>query len=95
MKKEMALPRYYGLVRLVAQIGAVLGCLAGVVVMFISFAAFQFGFIAGISAMFNGVVIIILSLAGLGISYCFLAIVKAQIDTRNAIIKYISLKQET
>lgn len=94
MEREMTLPRYYELVRFVAQLGAVLGCMAGIVAILGSLAAFQLGFMAGMTAIFGGVITIILSLAGLGIAYCFLALVKAQIETRNAIVKYTLFRQE-
>lgn len=90
MENEMPLPRYYGLVRLVAQIGAALGCLAGLMQIVSSFSAFKFGFMAGASVLFSGVLTIIGALAVLGVAYCFLAIVKAQIESRNAIVSYIS-----
>lgn len=93
MENEMSLPKYYDLVKLVAQIGAVLGCIAGAVAILGGFGAFSYGFMAGMTAIFGGVVTILLSLAGLGATYCFLAIVKAQIDSRNAIISYTASKQ--
>lgn len=52
-------------------------------------AAFQWGFMAGVTATGSGVITIIGSLAALGITYSFLAIVKAQIDTRNAVVAYL------
>jgi len=58
----------------------------GVVTILVGLAAFKFGFIAGITALSGGMYIILASLAGLGVSYGFLAIVKAQIDSRNALI---------
>jgi hypothetical protein len=93
MENEMQLPKYYELVRIVAQVGAVLGCLAGVITIFGGLAAFRYGFMTGMTAIFGGVVTIVLSLAGLGVTYCFLAMVKAQIEARNAIVKYTLQKQ--
>lgn len=93
MDNEMKLPKYYDLVRLVAQVGAVLGCVAGAVALLGSFGAFSYGFMAGMTAIFGGVVTIVLSLAALGATYCFLAIVEAQVDSRNAIINYVESKQ--
>ena len=66
---------------------------SGVVSTLTGFAVFAYGFMAGMTAIFSGVVIIILSLASLGVTYCFLAIVKVQIDSRNAIVKYTTSKQ--
>ncbi len=89
----MEMPKYAGLVRVLAQIGAALGCLLGGLIIFGGLAAFRFGLLAGFSAILGGFWYILGSLAGLGIVYCFLAIVKAQIDTRNAVINYISHTQ--
>lgn len=86
----MELPKYFGLVRILAQLGALIGCIAGIVVIFGGFAAFKIGVWYGITAISGGVITILASLAGLGVAYCFLAIVQAQIDTRNAVVDYIS-----
>lgn len=88
MERNMALPKYYDLVRLVAQIGAVLGCIAGAAGVIGGLGAFKYGFITGMTASFTGVITIVLSLAGLGVTYCFLSVVKAQIESRNAIVQY-------
>lgn len=88
----MDLPKYFGLVRIIAQLGALIGCIAGVVAVFGGFAAFRIGFIFGMTAISGGMFTILGSLAGLGVAYCFLAIVEAQIDTRNAIVNYIDGK---
>ena len=93
-ENEMALPKYYNLVRIVAQIGAVLGCISGAVVAFGGLPALKYGFMAGMTIIFWGVIIIVLSLAGLGVTYCFLATVKAQIESRNAIISYTKYRKE-
>ncbi len=84
---DMALPQFYDLVRITSQIGAALGCIAGV---FYVFGGFKFGFMGGLISIFSGIFMVIFSLTGLGVAYCFLAIVKAQIESRNAIIKYTS-----
>lgn len=86
----MEMPRYSGLVRILAQIGTALGCLIGAVIIYGGLAAFQFGLFAGLSAILGGIWYILVSLGALGIVYCFLAIVEAQIDTRNAVIDYIA-----
>lgn len=88
MERTMEMPKYYDLVRLVAQIGAVLGCLSGAFAILTGLSAFNYGVAMGFTAIFGGLVTIVLSLAGLGITYCFLAMVKAQIESRNAIIQY-------
>ncbi|MGR5166339.1 hypothetical protein ACPV5L_03925 [Vibrio astriarenae] len=88
MKNNMDLPQYYGLVKFVAQVGASLGCISGSVAILGGLGMFNFGFMAGITAISGGVLTIIISLAGLGVTFCFLAMVKAQIDTRNAIISF-------
>ncbi|MGV6816858.1 MAG: hypothetical protein ACWA44_06260 [Thiotrichales bacterium] len=90
MEKEMQMPQYYGLVKTVAQVGAVLGVIAGIVAVLGGFAAFQYGAVAGVTAIFGGVVTIVMSIVGLGVMYCFLAIVRAQVETRNAVVKYTS-----
>ena len=85
----MEMPKYSELVRVIAQIGAVIGCVLGAVVTAGGLASFQFGFLVGLSAVSGGLYMIFGSLAGLGVIYCFLAMVQAQIETRNAVIGYI------
>ena len=55
----MDMPPLYGLIRLVAQIGAVLGCIAGVLATLGGLAAFQWGVMAGVTATSSGVFTII------------------------------------
>lgn len=86
----MEMPKYSDLVRIIAQIGAVIGCIIGAITVLGGFAAFQYGFKAGFMAIAGGVYIIAASLAGLGIAYLFLALVQAQIDTRNAVVDYLN-----
>jgi len=89
----MALPRFYGLVRVVFQIIAVLGCLGGALVILDFFNRSGGRSIERlISTSAPGILGIVLSLMLLGLAYCFLAMVKAQIDSRNAIVSYTSLK---
>ena len=95
MNNTMELPKYFSLVRLVAQIGAILGCIGGAVTILVGLGAFSYGFMAGMSSIFSGVVIVVLSLAGLGMTYCFLAIVQAQVESRNAIIAYTNGKGDS
>lgn len=85
----MELPKYFGLVRIIAQLGALIGCIAGIVAIVGGFAAFKLGIWFGITTISGGVFMLLGSLAGLGVAYCFLTIVEAQVDTRNAIIEYI------
>jgi hypothetical protein len=94
-KKSMDLPNYYALVKIIAEIGAVLGCLSGGAVILASLSVFKYGIIAGFTAAYSGIITIIMSLVGLGLTYCLLASVKAQIDTRNAIIQYLDGKDKT
>ncbi len=88
VEKEMEFPKYYDLVRLVAQIGAVIGIITGVVMSFGGIAAFKYGLLIGMTVIIQGLATILVSIAGLGITYCFLAIVRAQIESRNAIVQY-------
>ena len=85
----MEMPKYSDLVRIIAQIGAVIGCIAGAIVTFAGLASFKFGFMVGLSGISGGLYLIFGSLAGLGVAYCFLALVQAQIETRNAVVEYI------
>ena len=85
----MEMPKYSELVRIIAQIGAVIGCIVGAIVTFASFASFKFGFLAGLSGISGGLYLILGSLAGLGMVYLFLSLVQAQIETRNAVVEYI------
>lgn len=82
----MQLPPFYNLVRITAQIGAAIGCILGTITILGAFTAFNFGLVAGITAISGGIYIILASLTGLGVAYGFLAIVKAQIDCRNALV---------
>ena len=91
---DMKMPKYSGLIRVIAEVVARLGCLIGAIMIFVSFKAFDYGFMAGITAISSGIITIISSLAVLGFTYCFLAIVKAQIDSRNAIVNYIASKDK-
>jgi hypothetical protein len=84
----MEMPKYSNLVRIVAQIGATVGCLVGTVTILGGLAAFRIGILMGISAISGGVYLVVASLAGLGIVHCFLAMVQAQIETRNAVVAY-------
>ena len=84
----MVMPKFASLAKLVSQVGACFGCFLGLVIIIAGLGSFQFGILAGIAAIGWGVASIVISLAGLGWTYCFLAIVKAQIDTRNAVIEY-------
>ncbi|MDA3870136.1 MAG: hypothetical protein PF589_09395 [Gammaproteobacteria bacterium] len=84
VEREMALPAYYGFVRAAAAIGAFVGVLIGLVTM-----------VGGggiIALIITGFMWMLFSLAGYGIVLGFLAIVRAQIETRNAIIEYIRSK---
>ena len=90
MAVNMELPKYYELVRIVAQIGAVLGCLSGLFIIFNSLSAFDYNAVTAFTGIFGGAFTIIVSLASLGIIYCFLTIVQAQVESRNAILNYTS-----
>ena len=85
----MEMPKLFSLVRIIAQIGAVIGCVIGVIVTFGGLASFKFGFVMGLTATSGGLYMIFGSLAALGMIYCFLAMVQAQIDTRNAVVDFI------
>jgi hypothetical protein len=85
----MEMPKYSELVRIVAQIGAVIGCIVGAIVTVGSLASFKFGFMVGLTGISTGLYMIFGSLAGLGFVYCFLSLVQAQIETRNAVVEYI------
>ena len=86
---KVEMPKYSELVRIIAQIGAVIGCIAGAIVTVMALAGFRYGFMVGLSGISGGLYLIFGSLAGLGVVYCFLALVQAQIETRNAVIEYI------
>lgn len=91
MYTKMEMPKYSFLVKIVAQIGALIGVIFGVISCVASIAAFKFGALAGLSAIGYGILTIIGSLASLGIVYCFLSLVEAQIDTRNAILSNFNI----
>lgn len=90
--QEMELPKFYGLIKLVSIIGAIIGCISGGVMILGSMTAFKWGVMQGIAAMSSGVIIIASTLVGLGLILCFLSIVQAQIDTRNMTLQLLSKK---
>jgi len=83
---EMKLPPLYNFVRIAAQIVTALGCITGLVTLYPALSMFRFSFMMGMSVAVMGIFYIVGSLTGLGLIYGFLAIVKAQIDTRNATV---------
>jgi hypothetical protein len=83
------MPKYSELVRILAQIGAVIGCIVGAIATVLALGGFKYGFMVGLSGIAGGLYLIFGSLAALGVVYCFLALVQAQIDTRNAVVEYI------
>lgn len=91
MDDQMSLPPFYSVVRITAQIGAVLGCITGTIEIAGGLSAFQLGWLAGLTALSVGVYTILLSLAALGVAYGFLAIVEAQVDSRNALFDLADL----
>lgn len=94
MQQYMKLPPYYNLVLIVAKIAAAIGCIMGILTIFAALAAFNYGLLAGLTAIAGGIYIILASLGGLGVAYGFLAIVKAQIDSRNALVMGTKLNEE-
>jgi hypothetical protein len=86
----MDLPQYFNLARLAAQISALLGGIYGMVALFSALKMFRLGFWMGLLSVAQAVWIIVLSLASLGLVYAFLALVQAQIETRNAVVDYIN-----
>lgn len=82
------MPKYASLIRVIAQSGAAIGCLVGTVTILGGLAVFRFGLLMGLSAISSGIYLVVASLAGLGMVLCFLAMVQAQIDTRNAIVAF-------
>ena len=98
----MEMPKYSGLLRVLAQLGAVIGCIMGTIGLVGGLAAgfklglaagFKLGWAFGFASASGGLYLILGSLAGLGVTYCFLAMVQAQIETRNALISYIKSKK--
>ena len=84
---HMARPKFFYLVKNISILGAVLGCITGSLIIIGSLDAFNWDFMAGIAAISGGVAIVLSSLVGLGLVFCFLAIVEAQIDTRNIVAR--------
>ena len=68
-----------------------IGCIVGAMVTVAALASFKYGFLVGLSGISGGLYLIFGSLAALGMVYCFLSLVQAQIDTRNAVIEYIDV----
>ncbi len=81
LEKKMAMPFFYNLVSVAGGIGAFVGVVLGAITIYGSNAAGYF--------VITGMLYILFSLAGYGVLLGFLAIVKAQIETRNMIADYI------
>lgn len=88
----MEMPKLYDFVELIATITCVIGCIAGIIGMIGGLTAFDYSFAAGFAAISGGIYLVLGSLFGLGITYSFLAIVQAQVETRNALINYVESK---
>jgi hypothetical protein len=85
---SMALPQYFCLTGIIAHVGAVIGALYGVVIIFGHFSTFgHVGVLSSLLVVFQGMIISLISLASMGVVNCFLAITKAQIEHRNMHIK--------
>ena len=86
MEMQMKLPKLYSFVRVASQIVAALGCIMGLVTLYPAIGMFRFSFMMGMAVVAMGGFYIVGSSAGLGLIYGFLAIVKAQVDIRNATV---------
>ena len=76
----------YAFVRVASQIVAALGCITGLVTLYATLKLFRLSFMLGMAEAAMGVFFIVGSLVVLGLIYGFLAIVKAQVDIRNATV---------
>ena len=92
MYSKMEMPRYSNMVRFVAQVGALFGVIFGLISFVGGFSAFKYGNFAAFSGMLAGIMTIVGSLASLGLVYCFLSLVEAQMDIRNAILSNLNIK---
>ena len=86
MNNEMQFPKFSGELRLIANIACATGCIAGVWMMLTGLMAFKFGLLQGVFAILPGWFVILGSIAGLALCHGFLAMVRAQIESRNAIV---------
>ena len=86
MEMQMKLPKLYAFVRVASQIVAALGCITGLVTLYATLKLFRLSFMLGMAEAAMGVFFIVGSLVVLGLIYGFLAIVKAQVDIRNATV---------
>jgi len=87
---RMFMPEYSDLIKRVAQVGAFIGIVIGTV---ICVSALGQNLSLAFEKILSGILTIITSLVSLGVTYCFLALVQAQIETRNAIVKHFNLKE--
>lgn len=90
----MEQPRFANIVHIIAIIGAVIGVLFSLVLFVGAFQALEVNAGMGLMALISAVATLLGSLAGLGIVNCFLAMVKAQIETRNAIVRMAQQGQQ-
>lgn len=88
LKKHIdKLPEFYGLISIVATVGAVVGCIFGIAQIIFSVQFFESGqSLFGVVVLATAFLTIIFSLVGLGVTQCFLVVVKSQVDIRNAIV---------
>lgn len=83
--EEMQVPKFYSFVKIMSVICASIGCIFGGVSIIGSLTLFKWGFWQGVAAISTGGIIIASSLMTLGLIFCFLSSVKAQIEIRNLI----------
>ena len=86
----MQLPSAYGFVSTVSQLLAGVSVLFGVAMIVLGVGLFStLGAPVGLMVVFGGGLVIVVAITTYGVIQCFLASVKAQIDTRNiAAIRY-------
>ena len=94
MSTRMKLPKFYKLVQIGALIGVVYACIMGGFIIANTFKLFEHGFMLGFLGVSGGLAYILGAFVVYGIVDCFLASVKAQVESRNELLKLSSFLLE-
>jgi len=87
MRQDVVLHNHHKLILRGARLCVALVCMFGLSIIYSSFKLFNFGLTAGLLMFGQGVLYIVGSLIVLGVLSSFLEGVKAQLETRNQMIK--------
>jgi len=87
MKQDVVLPKHHNLILRGARLCVALFCIFGLSIIYSSFKLFNFGVTTGLLMFAQGVFYIVGSLVVLGVLTSILEGVRAQLETRNQMIR--------